>query len=99
MVTPERRKSSSAASRRVIDEILSIARSTQGRAVVFGGSRPHVSITKQVPELTEPYIRPMLSSIEHVVRSPFNRGRESPAFSEWLLRSQHTLATIRFTKG
>ena len=99
MATPERRKSASAALRKVIDQILSIARAEQARVAVFGGSRPTVSITKQVPELTEPYVRPMLSSIEHVVRSPFNRGRESPAFSEWLLRSQHALVTIRFTKA
>ena len=94
-------KNSSAASqaRRVVDEVLKVAQSGHASASVSGGSKAHVMISKQLTDYNDTYFRSMLSGIEFATRGHFAQGRESPGYSEWILRSRLIDVTVRCTKS
>ena len=97
-VEADRRSAAAAHLRRLVDEVLHCARSEHATAVVSGGSRPHVTITKQVIDLNDAYFRAMLSGLEYVTRGHFDTGRESWGYTEWQLRSNLVDVTVRDSK-
>ena len=82
-----------------MDEVLKIAQSGHASAAVSGGSKPHVTITKQVTDDNDVYFRAMLSGIEFATHGHFALGRESSGHMEWLLRTRLVDITVRVTKG
>jgi hypothetical protein len=98
-VAVDRRSSASAQARRAVDEVLKIARADHAGATVSGGSKPHVSITKQATSSEDTYFRAMLSGIEYATHSHFSHGQESGGYTEWVLRSRLIDVTLRCTKG
>lgn len=99
VVEVDRRSSEAAHLRRLVDEVLNCARSEHAGTIVSGGSRPHITITKQVTDYNDAYFRAMLSGIEYATRGHFDTGRESWGYTEWLLRSQLIDVTVRASKG
>ena len=95
----EKRTAAAAQARRAVDEVLGIATSTRASPAVTGGSKPHVTITKQVTDYGDAYFRGMLSGIEYATRGHFDTGRDSWGYTEWLLRSQLIDVTVRASKG
>jgi hypothetical protein len=94
----EKRAAAAAHTRQTIDEILQIARSGTGHTSVLGGSKPHVTISKQVTDYNDAYFRSMLSGIEYATRGHFDQGRESGGYTEWLLRGRQVDVTVRASK-
>jgi len=84
---------------KIVDEVMQIARSELARASASGGSKPHVTITKNVTDYSDTYFRSMLSGIEFATRGHFDHGRESPGYTEWILRGRLVDVTVRASKG
>ena len=100
MVPPsDRRTSAAAQARRVVEEVLKIARSDHAGATVAGGNKPHVTITKQATSSEDAYFRGMLSGIEYATHGHFSHGQDSGGYTEWVLRSRLIDVTLRCTKG
>lgn len=95
----EKRNAAASQARRVVDEVLQIAHSEQASATVSGGSKPHVTITKQATDYNETYFRSMLSGIEYATHGHFDHGWESAGHTEWTLRSRLIDVTVRGTEG
>lgn len=91
----DRRSAAAAHLRRLVDDVLNCARSEHAEAIVSGGSRPHITITKRVSDLNDAYFRGMLSGIEYATRGHFDTGRERMGYTEWLLRSNLIEVTVR----
>ena len=91
----DRRSPAAAQARRAVDEVLKIAQSGHASAAVSGGSKPHVTITKQVTDHHDTYFRAMLSGIEYATRGHFDQGRETAGHTEWILRGRLVDVTIR----
>jgi hypothetical protein len=98
-IAVDRRSSTAAQARRAVDEVLKVAQSSQGRATVSGGSKPHVTITKSVMDYNDTYLRAMLSGIEFATHGHFAQGREAVGTTEWMLRSRLVDVTVRASKG
>ena len=99
VITADRRTSAAAQARRVVDEVMKIARSERAGATVSGGSKPHVVITKHAANFDDAYFRAMLSGVEYATHSHFSHGQESGGSTEWLLRSRLIDVTVRCTTG
>ena len=95
----EKRTAAAAQARRTVDDVLAIASSERARATVTGGSKPHVLITKQVPDYSDAYFRGMLSGIEYATHGHFAQGQDSGGYSEWMLRGRLIDVTVRCSKG
>ena len=95
----ERRTAAAAQARRIVDQVLAIARSERGSATVAGGSKPHILITKQVSDFSDAYFRSMLSGIEYATHGHFAQGRDSGGMMEWMLRGRLIDVTVRCSKG
>jgi len=95
----EKRTAAAAQARRAVDEVLGIATSTRASAAVTGGSKPHVTITKQVTDYGDAYFRGMLSGIEYATHGHFAQARDSGSYAEWMLRGRLVDVTVRATKG
>ena len=95
----EKRAAAASQARRVVDEVLGIARSEHASATVVGGSKPLVTIKKHVPDYNDTYFRSMLSGIEYATRGHFDQGRESAGYTEWSLRAQLIDVTVRGAKS
>jgi hypothetical protein len=95
----EKRTATAAQARRVVDEVVGIANSERANATVAGGSKPHVTITKQVSDYSDAYFRSMLSGIEYATHGHFAQGHESVGSMEWMLRGRLVDVTIRASKG
>ena len=95
----DRRSAAASQLRKVVDEVLQIARSEHAAATVSGGGKPHVTITKQVTDFNDTYFRAMLSGIEYAAHGHFDHGREGAGHTEWMLRGRLVDVTIRGTKG
>ena len=95
----EKRAASASQARRVVDEVLGIARRELASATVVGGSKPLVTIKKYVPDYNDTYFRAMLSGIEYATHGHFDHGRESAGYTEWLLRAQLVDVTVRGSKS
>jgi hypothetical protein len=91
----EKRSAAAAQARRVVDEVLQVARSEHASTAVSGGSKPHVSITKQVSDHHDTYFRAMLSGIEYATHGHFDQGREVAGCTEWILRGRLVDVTVR----
>ena len=79
----------------VAEEVAQIARSNNASAIVSGGSKPHVTITKRSTDLNDAYLRAMLSAIEFATRGHFDGGHELAGSTEWILRSRYIRVTVR----
>ena len=95
----EKRTAAALQARRVVDEVLQIAHSEHASATVSGGSKPHVTITRQVTDYSDTYFRAMLSGIEFATHGHFDHGSESSGYTEWILRSRLINVTVRGTEG
>ena len=95
----DRRSAAASQVRRVVDEILQIAHSEHAAATVSGGGKPHVAITKNVPDFNDTYFRSMLSGIEYAAHGYFDQGREAAGHTDWFLKGRLIDVTIRGTKG
>ena len=95
----EKRNAAAAHVRRTVDEVLKVAQSARASATVAGGSKPHVSISKQLSDSNDAYFRAMLSGIEFATRGHFDHGRESYGFTEWILRGRLVDVTVRAKQG
>jgi hypothetical protein len=95
----EKRAASASQARRVVDEVLGIARREHAVVAVMGGSKPLVTIKKQVPDYNDTYFRAMLSGIEYATHGHFDQGRESAGYTEWLLRAQLVDVTVQASKS
>lgn len=94
----EKRTAGQAQARRTVDEVLAIATSERASATVAGGSKPHVTITKQVTDYNDAYFRSMLSGIEYATHGHFAQGRETGIEVEWMLRGRLIDVTVRCSK-
>ena len=94
----ERRSAAASQVRRVVDELSKNARSEHGAAMVSGGGKPHVTITKNVTDFNDTYFRAMLSGIEYATHGHFDHGREAAAHTEWILRGRLVDVTVRGIK-
>jgi hypothetical protein len=94
----ERRSAAAALARRAVDQVLQIAHSVHASTAVSGGSKPHVTITKQVADYNDTYFRALLSGIEYATRSHFDQGRETGGCMDWVLRSRLVDVTVRGSK-
>lgn len=94
----EKRTASQAQARRTVDEVLAIAGSERANATVAGGSKPHVTITKQVTDTGDAYFRSMLSGIEYATHGHFSQGQDSGGYMEWMLRGRLVDVTVRCSK-
>jgi len=94
----ERRSAAAAQARRSVDQVLQIAHSVHASTVVTGGSKPHVTITKQVADYNDTYFRALLSGIEYATRSHFDQGREAAGCMEWMLKARLIDVTVRGSK-
>ena len=99
VVEVDRRSSEAAHLRRLVDEVLNCARSEHASTIVSGGSRPHITITKQVTDYNDAYFRGMLSGIEYATHGHFAQARDSGSYAEWMLRGRLVDVTVRATKG
>ena len=95
----EKRTATAAQARRVVDEVLGIASSERASAAVAGGSKPHVTITKQVTDTSDAYFRSMLSGIEYATHGHFSQGQDSGGYMEWMLRGRLVDVTVRCSKS
>ena len=93
----DRRSAAASQLRKAVDAVLQIAHSEHAAATVSGGSKPHVTITKQVTDLNDTYFRAMLSGIEYATHGHFDHGREAAGYTEWMLRGRLVDVTIRGT--
>ena len=91
----EKRTAAAAQARRVVDQVLQIARAEHASTAVAGGSKPHVMITKQVSDHSDTYFRAMLSGIEYATHGHFDHGREAGGYTEWMLRGRLVDVTVR----
>jgi hypothetical protein len=95
----EKRASAASHIRRTVDDVLQIAQSGHGSATVLGGSKPHVTISKQVTDYNDAYFRAMLSGIEYATRGHFAQGRETSGYTEWMLRGRLIDVTVQASKS
>ena len=98
-VLADKRSSAAAQARRVVDEVLNIAHSSHAAATVSGGSKPHVTIMKNVTDYNETYFRALLAGIEFATHGHFAQGRDTGTSADWELRGRLVDVTIRAVKG
>ena len=93
----DRRQQAAAQQRRTVDEVVRIARRERANVVVSGGSKPHLTITKQVSDANDTYFRAMLSGIEYATHGHFGQPQPVGGITEWMLRGRLVDVTIRCT--
>ncbi len=84
--------------RRVVDEVLRIARSEHATVTLSGGSKAHVLIVKQVLDTSDPTFRFLMSAIEFATRHHFAQVFDTGSLSEWVLKSPLVDVTARCSK-
>ena len=98
MGPPNKKNSAESQSRRIVEEVMQIARSGHASAALSGGSRPRVIIVQQGSEMSGSQIRSMLSGIEFATRAHFSQDRDSGTIAEWTLKSRFVDVTVRCVK-